>query len=158
MAHIRRMKHLRHLEINVPGVDPEQTRTTPGPVAIDSIDESACLRLLQFLELDSGCGPLFLRSLHVKIGEWESNKWSPHSFDHSTGLLLIGERDLSGKVHFYRFTPDLRRSDRFRNKLFLPPKDDYRIMLELQSLDSPFVRDSGSFAYVPYNSEWAACA
>ena len=157
MAHIRRMKHLKHLEINLPGVDPEQTGTTPGTFPINSIDESACLRLLQFLESNSGCEPLVLRSLHVKMGEWESNKWSSQLFGHTTGPLLIGERS-SGKMHFYRFAPHVGRCDRVRYKSYLRPKDDYRTILELQSLDSPFSRDVGPFAYVPYNSDWAASA
>ncbi|KAJ5884749.1 hypothetical protein N7495_009259 [Penicillium taxi] len=95
-----------------------------------------------FLESDSGCEPLSLRSLHIKMGEWESIKWSPRSFYHTMGPLIIGERQLSKKMHFYRFAPHLPRPNGFLMS-HLPPKDDYRIILELQNLDSPFMRDSG---------------
>lgn len=149
MVNIRRMKHLQHLEINLPGVDHYQCRK-PRPVyAIvprNPIEESACLRLLQFLESDFGCEPLFLRSLHIRLGDWDCNRWELYKSSHTTGPLVIGERTLTGKMHFYHFSPpELGWYSRPRYS----PKDEYRKILEAHGLDSPFVRDSGPLAYAP---------
>ncbi|OOQ82284.1 hypothetical protein PEBR_39511 [Penicillium brasilianum] len=149
LVDIRRMTNLRHLEINLPGVD--EVRASRDFFPINSIDAKACERLLQFLESEANSAPLFLQSLHIKLGEWESDKWKSTSFFYTMDSLFIGERDFLGKMHFYQFFP---REPRL---LFdQSPRDEYRACLELQSLHSPFVTDSGRFAYVPYDSKWAA--
>lgn len=66
MNPIRRLKKLKHLEINLPMVNNELI------IPISSVDENACVRLLHFLEagLETGLNPIFLNFLHVKMGEW----------------------------------------------------------------------------------------
>lgn len=163
MIYIRRIKRLQHLEINVPGCVPLNhfNRTYD----IKPIDEATCHRLLQFFESgagsDSDSSPhsnsIFLKSLHIRIGEWESIKWRPKNFLHTPVLLFIGERNLfDGKMHFLRLYPRKRYVNPFGQTKFRNLNDEYRGCLELHGLTSPFLRDSGNFASVPYDSEWAA--
>ncbi|KAJ5622752.1 hypothetical protein N7490_011357 [Penicillium lividum] len=155
ITHIRRMEHLKHLEINLPVV------FNDFDVSTSFIDENACVRLLNFLEagLETGLKPIFLKSLHVKLGEWYS---PPYSYKRS--FLFVGERDSSSGMHFHRMNEkihptwlDKARQRNLKNKKGASDSNLPDTQPSNDSIQAPWLiqhRQSQS-PVPPYYSSWA---
>lgn len=83
--------------------------------SIHSVDENACVRLLHFLEADveTGLSPIFLKSLHAKMGEWTS---PPYSYKRT--FLFIGERDSSSGMHSHCMNENHHPANRGRGNVW----------------------------------------
>ncbi|KAJ5915669.1 hypothetical protein N7466_011602 [Penicillium verhagenii] len=156
MTNIRQLKHLKHLEINIPSVF--SRFGTPkhdfGVFGVNKMDDNACKRLIRFFEM--GLDSVALYSLHIKIGEWEDAKWSPKTHFPRNEPMIIGERDSSGGMHFHRIYPPNRESKMIDPYMIMVPysRDLYQSLLEIHGYDRPGSMDSGNSTRVSSDSMW----
>ncbi|KAJ6013312.1 hypothetical protein N7540_007903 [Penicillium herquei] len=154
MAHIRRLKHLKHLELNLPSIYSSLSALRPefGVFGVNKMDDNACKRLVRFFE--SGHDQVLLNSLHIKIGEWEDAKWTSRSTYPRNDPLIVGERDNSGSMHFYHINPPIRHKGVFESRLKRYGRDLYRGLLEIHGFDDPGFMGSVKVARGILDSGW----
>ncbi|KAJ5715770.1 uncharacterized protein N7483_012951 [Penicillium malachiteum] len=152
MTYIRGLKHLKHLEINISSVISSR-KPDLGVLGVNKMDDNACKRLVRFFE--STPDNISLGSLHIKIGEWENAKWSSRARYPRNGPLIIGERDHSGSMHFYRVNPPIRHKAPLENRLKPYARDIYRSLLEIHGFDDPGFMESDKVARGISDSGWA---
>lgn len=154
MAYIRRLKHLKHLEINISSVSSylSALKHDFGVLGVNQMDDNACKRLTRFFE--SGLDSISLHSLHIKIGEWENAKWTTKTYYPRNDPMVIGERGPSGGMHFYRIYPPDRRRKTLDPHMNAYPQDLYRSLLVNHGFDDPGFMDSSKFTRVGSDSGW----
>ncbi|KAJ5523239.1 hypothetical protein N7513_012783 [Penicillium frequentans] len=152
MTHIRQIKHLKHLELNIPSVDLRRYKDVSANLTVNCMDDNAYNRLLEFLESD--LNSISLRSLHIKVGEWDNAKWIMEGQFPRDEPLIIGERDQLGSMHFHRV--QTVKGYVYPKKLCYKDyaRDLYRGILEIHGFDDPFFMDSGKSTRGKFDSGW----